>query len=250
MIWKVLIADDEILEIRYLSNLFARHKDRFSLVGEAKNGAEVLALSTQLKPDIIIMDIHMPMMNGLDSAHKIKKQFPDTLIILNTAYAEFEFARKALEDHLDAYLLKPAREEQILEAIEKGLNARQSLKQECPSDYAQSLSESASTQAKDAISSVTGYIDKCYYLPLTLQDLADFAHFSPTYLSRLFHQTQGVTIKEYITQKRLDHARFLLQTTEMPIQEIAQSSGFSNISHFNRIFKQQNNLPPQEFRNR
>ena len=103
---KILIADDEQIERRYLKNLLQKHRALYQIVGEAATGEEVLKLTSQLKPDVIIMDINMPSMNGLDSANLIKKKYPNICILLNTAYAEFEFARRALEYGLDAYLLK------------------------------------------------------------------------------------------------------------------------------------------------
>lgn len=75
------------------------------MVGEACNGREVLELTAKNSPDIIIMDINMPGLDGLTSAQRIKQRFPDTIILLNTAYAEFEFVRKAVEYGLNAYLL-------------------------------------------------------------------------------------------------------------------------------------------------
>lgn len=77
----IMIADDEEIERRYLRNLFHRQTG-YNVIGEACNGAEVIELAKKFQPDIIIMDIYMPMMNGLDSAYKIKKRFSNTIIIL------------------------------------------------------------------------------------------------------------------------------------------------------------------------
>ena len=94
---RILIADDEEIERKYLAALFVKHSDTYKVVGEACNGREVLELAAKNSPDIIIMDINMPGLDGLTSAQRIKQRFPDTIILLNTAYAEFEFARKAVE---------------------------------------------------------------------------------------------------------------------------------------------------------
>ena len=122
---KVLIADDENIERRYLLSLFKKHPDLFEVIGEARNGKEVLQKVLEYTPDVIIMDINMPFLDGLSSAHKIKERFPNTIILLNTAYAEFEFAKKAIDYGLDAYLLKPAKESQILDAIQNCLDKRE-----------------------------------------------------------------------------------------------------------------------------
>lgn len=236
----VLIADDEAIERRYLSSLFQKHPEQFEVSGEARNGQETIELATCLKPDIIIMDINMPLMNGLESAHKIKQLLPDTFILLNTAYAEFDFAKKALDYNLDAYLLKPASESQILEAIENCLTNRRKRPETIP--------EESPADSVDAISTVVNYISANYCNPLALQELAALVHFSPSYLSKLFHQTKGITIRAYVNQIRLEHAVKLLKSTDSPIQEIASNCGFSNVSHFNRVFKQQTGNSPLEYR--
>lgn len=240
----VLIADDEALERRYLSSLFKKYPDRFEIAGEASNGREILELASALKPDIIIMDINMPLMNGLESAHEIKRLLPETLILLNTAYAEFEFAKKAVDYKLDAYLLKPASESQIFDAIKNCLISRRTTTSPTPAP----CSENPHTFWEDAISIIENYITLNYTKPLSLQELAELAHFSPSYLSRIFHQTKGVTIRTYINQIRLERAVELLKKTNKPIQEIASDCGFSNVSHFNRVFKQQTGNSPLEFR--
>lgn len=245
----VLIADDEAIERRYLTELFRKHSDQFRVVGEAGNGKEIIELANQLKPDIIIMDISMPLVNGLASARAIKKKFPDTLILLNTAYAEFEFARKAVEYGLDAYLLKPAKETQILDTIRNCLKKSESRNQ-APSEHVRALSVTPVNTPQDAVDEVTHYIDEHFHLPLHLEALAQSVHFSPSYLSRLFHQKTGMTLKTYITLRRLDNAKYLLENSEMSIGEIAVNCGFSNVSNFNRVFKQQTGISPLEFRHR
>ena len=243
---KILIADDEMIERRYLAALFRKYPHLFTVVGEAKNGREVIRQAALLHPDVIIMDINMPFSDGLASAHKIKQLHPDTIILLNTAYAEFEFARRAVEYQLDAYLLKPATEELILRTIEACVSKKRP-PSEAPSAYAEALANSTSSTA-DPILLVSNYIDANPHLPLTLQELARIAHFSPSYLSRIFREKKGITISAYITQKRIENAKYLLIHSTMDIQTVASHCGFHAISHFNRVFKQSTGLSPMEFR--
>lgn len=193
---RILIADDEEIERKYLAALFVKHSDTYKVVGEACNGREVLELTAKNSPDIIIMDINMPGLDGLTSAQRIKQRFPDTIILLNTAYAEFEFARKAVEYGLNAYLLKPAEEEVILQTIDNCIRNNARIK-----DSPNGLS--MLSVSKDSITHVTEYIDNNFNLPLTLDSLAEIAHFTPSYLSRIFHEKMGVTITEYITKNAL-----------------------------------------------
>lgn len=237
----ILIADDEEIERRYLRNLFNRQKG-YNVIGEARNGVEVIELAERLQPNIIIIDIYMPMMNGLDSAYKIKKHSPDTLIILNTAYADFEFAKKALDYHLDAYLLKPANEQQILETIQACIEHNAETVNKC---IDKSLSSDTLSQPVDILKK---YIDRNSHQDIKLAELAELVHFTPSYVSKLFRQETGQTLKEYINMAKIKAAKNFLAETEQSIQEIALNSGFNSISHFNRVFRQLTNMSPNQYR--
>ncbi|MFA5577450.1 MAG: response regulator [Tissierellaceae bacterium] len=112
----MLIVDDEVIEREYLKSIFARYPSRFFIVGEANNGVQAIDLAIEKKPDIIILDIYMPGCNGLAAAKKIKEHL-NPIIILNTAYSEFDYALEAVNLNLDSYLLEPATEEDILATI-------------------------------------------------------------------------------------------------------------------------------------
>ncbi len=245
--WKVLIADDENIERRYLVTLFKRHPDLFQVVGEAKNGKEVLQKVAEHSPDVIIMDINMPFMDGLTTAHQIKEHSPDTIILLNTAYAEFEFAKKAIDYGLDAYLLKPAKESQILQAIQN-CALKQHRKPSPASMSLPNLMQIPQDSSCDPVKAIVDYIDRNFHQDITLQQIAKMVHFSPSYISRIFHLRQGLTIKAYITQKRLESAKYLLEQTDLSIQEIASYCGFGTTPNFNRVFKLHAGITPLEYR--
>lgn len=244
---KILIADDEMIERKYLTALFGKYPHLFTIAGEARNGKEVLRLAEQLRPDVIIMDINMPFCDGLTCSNQIKQLLPDTIILLNTAYAEFEFARRAVEYQLDAYLLKPAKEEVILQTIESCLRKKRHSSGDAPSSYAEAL-VSRSGSAGNAIDLVCDYIDNNPQLPLSLEELARIAHFSPSYLSRIFREQKGITLSAYITRKRLENAKYLLGHSKMDVRTVAANCGFQTVSHFNRVFRQDTGLSPMEFR--
>lgn len=241
---KVLIADDEMIERKYLTTLFRKYPHLFNVVGVAQNGREVLRLAAQLYPDVIIMDINMPFTDGLTCAREIRQLYPDAIILLNTAYAEFEFARRAVEYRLDAYLLKPAREEVILQTIEECLR-----KKRATAEPRATFAEPFPGRGTDEpVNLVASYIDANSHQPLPLEELARIAHFSPSYLSRVFREKKGITISAYITRKRMENAKYLLAHTSMDVQTIAAQCGFNTISHFNRVFKQENGMSPMIFR--
>ena len=113
---KVLLADDHPVVRRGLSALLAAD-DGFRVVGEASDGAETLRLVDQLKPEIVVLDISMPELNGLDVTRKLRRDDPDVKVIVLTMHFAEEVARECLRAGARAYVLKSDADEELLEAV-------------------------------------------------------------------------------------------------------------------------------------
>lgn len=232
-----MLADDEALELTYLTRTL-EESGRYSVLAAVATGQELLKAARSRHPQIILVDISMPGVSGLEVAVQLRSELPESVIILNTAYAEFDFAVQAVNHHLDAYLLKPSNRETILSTLEKCLEARGMTEP----DAAVPAGLSACTKV------VSGYIDQHFREDLSLNGLAALVFFSPSHLSRTFNKECGMTINAYINRQRVAEAVRLLKSTAFSVQEIAQRCGFSNISHFNRVFKEVSGRSPMQLR--
>ncbi len=115
----VLIVDDEIPILENL-RLFPWEKHGYKLVGEAQNGEEALSLCGQYRPDIVLTDIVMPILDGLELVESIHREWPRMQVILLSVYKEFEYARKAIHLGVNEYLIKGVyRDEDLLRALER-----------------------------------------------------------------------------------------------------------------------------------
>lgn len=124
---RLLIVDDEYLERQAITLILAQTNTPFKVVGEARNGNEAVRLAVELEPDIVLLDIKMPGMDGLTAAKEIKKALPASAFVFLTAYDEFDYAQEALRVGAVDYLLKPLRSKDLLKVLEK---ARQLLLEE------------------------------------------------------------------------------------------------------------------------
>jgi two-component system, response regulator YesN len=115
--YTMLIVDDEDLARYAVRKMTSRLFNSIEVVGEADNAASALELSLELQPDIIIMDINIPGMNGLEIARQIQKQNSGTNILVVSAHDNFSFAQEAIRLRLEGYLLKPVREHDFAEEI-------------------------------------------------------------------------------------------------------------------------------------
>jgi two-component system response regulator DesR len=115
---RVVIAEDQALVLGALAALLKLEAD-LDVVGMARNGREALALCTALRPDILLTDIEMPLMTGLELATELNEQGAPCRIIIVTTFARAGFLRRALASGVRGYLLKDTPAEQLAEAIRK-----------------------------------------------------------------------------------------------------------------------------------
>ena len=113
---RVLIADDHAMLREGMRNLLSQEKD-FELVGEAANGEEAVQLAKELKPDIVIMDIVMPRLNGVEATRQIKQVSPSTALLILTAYSDIRYIIGLLEAGACGYLLKNSPGKEVVKAI-------------------------------------------------------------------------------------------------------------------------------------
>lgn len=116
---KAFIVDDEFLQRTLVKKVIDWEKIGVEIVGEAENGEEALEKILKDQPDIVIMDINIPYLNGIEVSKKVKEVLPDTQIIILTAYGEFEYARQALQLGAVSFVLKPVNPEELTREILK-----------------------------------------------------------------------------------------------------------------------------------
>ncbi|WP_027625700.1 response regulator transcription factor [Clostridium lundense] len=115
--YKILLVDDEILEREALKIMVGKLNNQVTIVGEAENGREAIELDMKLNPDIIFIDIKMPGIDGIKASEIIKKQNENKVIIMLTAYDDFDLIHKALTLGVNDYILKPIKREKLLEIL-------------------------------------------------------------------------------------------------------------------------------------
>ena len=117
--YKVLFVDDEILIREAVSENTPWSEAGFSLIGTAENGREAIRLMEQECPDVLLTDIRMPIMDGLELAAYVQEHFPDTKVMIISGHDEFEYAKRALKYGVSEYILKPITSQELCEELLK-----------------------------------------------------------------------------------------------------------------------------------
>ncbi|MBE5983083.1 MAG: response regulator, partial [Paenibacillaceae bacterium] len=116
---KIFLAEDEKIVREGIKNGIAWEKYGFEFAGEAPDGELAYPMILKSKPDILLTDIRMPFMDGLELAEMAKRALPDIHIMFFSGYDDFEYAKRAIKIGAADYLLKPVSSSQLLEALER-----------------------------------------------------------------------------------------------------------------------------------
>ncbi|HHD2752973.1 TPA: response regulator [Clostridium perfringens] len=245
----IMVADDEQLERSVLIAILKKNV-RVKEIIEAKNGKEALALNREHNPDLIIMDIKMPGINGIKALELIKKENPNKEIIMLTAYDDFEFIHKVLVLGGSDYILKPIKPNKITEIVNSIIDKIENNKGSVENTDYNFIknSETGFEEKENIVEKVSKYIDDNMDKMLKLEELASICNLSPGYFSRIFKKETGKTVITYINEKKVEKAKKLLKESKEPIINISLDLGFDDCGYFIRVFKKITGLTPKAFR--
>lgn len=246
----ILIVDDSEDVRTYLINLL---ENEFN-ISEAANGEEGIRVAIEILPDLIISDIMMPSMDGLEFCSRVKSQWQtsDIPVILLTAKAGIESKLEGLETGADDYLTKPFESRELLIRINNLLEQRRKLKEK----YSQSLdplSDIKNLNTTDAefvekvLELIDANIDKANF---NTEKLASLLFMSRTTLHRKLISITGQAPGDLIRTIKLNRAAKYLLEGKLSVTQIAYEIGFSSPAQFSRAFLKQFNCPPSEYTSR
>src|SRR6056297_1334496 len=121
--YSVLIVDDEQPVIESISFMLQKYRPEIGIAGTAMSGREAIKAAEEYKPDIILIDVKMPGIDGLEALREIKRRNPNVLPILTTAYERFDIAQTAFELGVQDYILKPFSREKLIGAIDAAVES-------------------------------------------------------------------------------------------------------------------------------
>ena len=233
----LLIADDENLELKVLEKTVKKHFVDELEIFASSNGRKASQICDEVKPDIALLDIEMPGMNGIELAKYIKEKYTNCIIIFITAYDRFDYAIEAIHIKAFDYLLKPWKEERLFELINTAIENVRSMQK----------TDSIVHSQKDVIKY---YIDRNYKKDISAKDVAGILGYSDVYFSKVFKQLFDDNFINYLTKIRIDRAKVLLKDVSFNIKEIGKSVGYADSNYFTKVFKRSIGISPSEYRNR
>ena len=235
---RVLLVDAEIMIREGFKRLFDWEAHECEVEGEAADGMEALAKLDALEPDIAIMDINIPIMNGLKVIQLSRIKHPDTAFVIVSGYDDFAYCREALRLQITDYILKPVNYEEFGSCID---NLKIAL-------FRQQTTQSQGPQEERTITAITRYLQEHLAEEVSLSVLAEEFHLSAQYISQLFKNEIGVGFLTYLTNIRMERAKQLLLSTSLSIAEVSERSGYGDYRVFTKVFKKSEGITPSQYR--
>ena len=340
--YRILIVEDEELERTSLKIFLEENLSDVRIVGEAKSGYEAMEYIDREDINVILVDINIPGVDGLEVVRYAREKLDKVIIIVTTAYNDFELAHKAIKLKVNDFLLKPIRKEVLIETVqayEEELNQQDSpgqsskilvrlgneirkcsykasvdlLKEYIDSIYqefndvnviSKKLQELAKMILKiseelgvndgnelvvqteklkikyllynnkhdaynevvkmidilfdkvnvkgkisdDGMKVVVDYIERNIKKGISLEDVANHVNISTYYLSKIFKKEMGVNFITYITDRKMELAKEMLTTTDVPVLNIALDLAYNDANYFSKAFKKKTGYTPSEYR--
>lgn len=240
--YKVMLVDDEVIILQGFKKLFDWDAYGCEIVGEAMDGVSAISMVDRLHPDILILDINLPIISGIDALKVIRQHDENIQCVMVTGYDDFEYCREALRLEVLDYMLKPVNYAELGTIIEKAIK--------CIED--KSLITNIAKQNDDGeikiITQIIGWMNEHLQDDISLQLLSDTFHLNSVYISQMFKNKLGINYHAYLNQIRVNRAKELLSTTDLSITEIAQESGYKDYRTFTRAYRNTTGILPSDQR--
>jgi two-component system response regulator YesN len=249
---KLLIVDDELLILAGLEHMIRHGSTMFTEIMSVSDAFDALDLIDSFKPDLVITDIQMPAMDGLELIREAQQRNVNRFVIL-TGYDLFDYAQKAVRLQVRDYLLKPIQQRELFAMLNRVALEVLEERKNRPDESADSNASEASidrTVHSNTIRKFDIYIRKHFMQDISLDEVADHLGLHPNYVCGVLKRETGLTFVHFLHEVRIENAKELLSHPEpLTIEQIAKSVGYESPRHFYKVFKQFTGLTPGNYKN-
>lgn len=229
---KVLVVDDEEIVREGLKKQLIHFYGDSALVEVAESANIAMNFIQMWTPDIVMTDIEMPEMNGIELIRHAKNLGSSASFIIVSGYSEFEYARNAIKLGAADYLVKPIDEDDLVQCIN---NLPVSHTDEREAFKAKHENDNYSGTVRKMIA----YVEQNLTKPISIRDVAEYVGKSENYLSIIFKKETGFNFNKYVTDAKMDYAKHLASSGEdIKVYELADKVGYTDVKYFTRVFKE------------
>lgn len=230
MKYRIMLVDDEVAVRNLLKMSIDWTTFDMEIAGEAANGIEAINIIDEIRPHILVVDVRMPFMDGIEFSKIAIQRYEKTKIIILSAYDDFEYARACIGIGVIDYLLKPVVRKEIIALMEK-------LRIQLDNEEAPEEDEPDFSGRQPMIERIQEYICKNFQSKdINLMKVSKEFGFNSSYLSRRFKAETGKNFIDFLTECRMERA-IILAKKDIPMYIAAQEVGIPDPNYFGKCFK-------------
>lgn len=234
----IVIIDDEPKIRNGLKHLLDQ-QDSWIVSGVFENAVDALGFLSHHEAEVIITDIKMPEMNGLEMIARLRENNMNAEVIIMSGYADFRFAQQAIELGVLRYMVKPTNPRELMQIL-KSVEEKRGNAVKRPEESVRNL----------LVKKAVDYIENHYGEKISVKEMAENLYVTPNYMSELFKRHTGKNISAYITDVRLEKAKEYLRIPECNVASVSERVGIGNSRYFSNLFKKKYGMTPSEYRNK
>lgn len=228
---QILIADDEVDFRHLLGDMFTSKPWKLHFAGQ---GDEALEMLCNLPLDLAILDIYMPGLNGLEVLQRMNQEGVHIPVILVTGFGTREgtlqTAVQAVKEGAVDVVEKPFRQQDLIQTVESRLRQRDS-------------------STNQLVSQLDAYLkEHAFDSKMSLSVLSARFRITPRYVTELFRKYLNTTFRKRLNSYRIQKAKHLIESTDLPLYDIAEQCGFKNYRRLTAVFNREFNMPPRRYR--
>ena len=241
---KLLLADDEVFTRNGLMNSIRWEELGIDSVESAEDGFAAYEKALWFKPDILLTDVRMPRVDGIELAKKVREVNPGCVIIFMSAYSDKELLKSAIRLRVVDYIEKPFTPDEVSKVITEA-------RKQAVSHYADGKDEAESKAKSRIAAEIIKIVHEEYANPeLTISYICERLFLSHSHICTAFKKNTGKTINQYINGYRVELSKMHIGDKQMDFAEVAAQVGFVDQNYFTKVFKRFTKMTPSEYRNK
>jgi YesN/AraC family two-component response regulator len=249
--YNLVIVDDEPEIKNGLCNYFPWNDIGFTIAGQFSNGLEAFQYILEFPVDVVLCDIKMPFMTGIDLARELSEREIKVDIVFLSGYREFDYAQQALIYGVKNYIVKPTKYNELVDVftrIKRELDLRTKAADSSDSPPVEAPGPEAQGYYEKIIKTVKEYAcENCK--DASLEAASRLVHLNPFYLSKLFKEKTNQNFSDFLLEVKMQKAKELLGDMQYKTYEISDIVGYKNSNNFTRTFKKYFGHTPSFYRN-
>lgn len=246
--YDVVLVDDDVIVIEFLKKVIPWQDYGFQVVANFQGSSDALIFMLENPYDVLITDIGMPKLNGIELIEKLKSSKINSYNVILSCHEEFTFAQQAIKLEAYDYILKESMEESnIIDLLDRLKNKIDQERFSSNQHLKVTQFLEMNTRNEDVIKAQK-YVQKHLGEKISLTEVAEHLHLNSSYFSRMYKKETGEGFIEYVTRVKMEKALELLDQSVKTVEQIAYELGFESKSYFLKTFKRFYGLSPKSFK--